>query len=126
MSFVWTDDIRILLLRGFDIIGAFYVGSENRKEDANKAIKASQKLRSCLYDDKASHSMVVAFINTESSEIQFFVSANSTVAEVESVLYEDNPENILWDKGCLMRCQLPLKLPIYAPLHEKFSNTSLF
>ncbi|XP_078158016.1 peptidase C78, ubiquitin fold modifier-specific peptidase 1/ 2 isoform X2 [Carex rostrata] len=114
-----ADDIRILLLRGFDIIGALFVGSQNRKEDANKAIEASHKLRSCLYGDKASHSMVAAFTDAESSEIQFFVSANSTVAEVESVLYEDNPENILWDKGCLMRCQLVLKLPLYAPLYEK-------
>jgi hypothetical protein len=111
-------------LRGFDIIGAFFVGSQNWKEDANRAIEASHKLRSFLYDDKASHSMVVAFSNTESSEIQFFVSANSTVAEVESVVYEDNPEIILWNKGCLTRCQLALKLPIYAPLHEKFGNVS--
>lgn len=109
-------------MRGFDIIGALFVGSQNRKEDAKKAIETSHKLRSCLYGDKASHSMVAAFTNAESSEIQFFVSANSTVAEVESVSYEDNPENILWDKGCLMRCQLALKLPHYAPLYEKLGK----
>ncbi|KAJ3701688.1 hypothetical protein LUZ61_005393 [Rhynchospora tenuis] len=114
-----ADDIRILLVRGFDIIGALFVGSQNWKEDTNKAIEASHKLRECLYDDKVSHSMVAALSNAESSEIQFCVSAKSTVSEVESVLYEDNPENILWDKGCLLRCQMALKLPLYSPLHEK-------
>lgn len=70
-------------------------------------------------------------MDAESGEVHFFASKSvkSTSLElVDSVVYVDRPEKYLWERGCLLRCELPIKLPIYYPVENssgKFLRNSL-
>jgi hypothetical protein len=44
--------------------------------------------------------------------------------EGQEVVWEDEPERLLLEKGCLLCCQLTLQLPLYLPLDDR-SGTSL-
>ncbi|XP_073013802.1 probable Ufm1-specific protease isoform X1 [Typha latifolia] len=113
-----ADDIRALLLKGFDIVGALYVGCE---EDAQKVIESSRRMRLSLFGEKGSYDMLAALANVKTGDICFFVSDSSKprIVEASNVVYEDNPENYLWERGCLVRCELAFKLPIYVPVNKK-------
>lgn len=56
----------------------------------------------------------------DSGEVRFFVcetgNVSSGIERVSSVIQEENPEKFVWENGCLLRCELPIKLPIYYPL----------
>lgn len=84
------------------------------------AIDAARRLRKLLFDENREMIGAVADINN-TGNIQFFVSVseNSTSLElVTSVIYEDHPEKYVWEKGCLLRCELPIKFPVYFPLNN--------
>ncbi|EEC69103.1 hypothetical protein OsI_38010 [Oryza sativa Indica Group] len=61
--------------------------------------------------------MVGGCVELGSGEIRFVVSEGDGVeaVEVTEVVWEDDPGRLLWEKGCLLRCELPLKLPLYVP-----------
>ncbi|RLN28043.1 putative Ufm1-specific protease [Panicum miliaceum] len=74
--------------------------------------------------------MVGGCMDTASGEIRFVASESGwtdAVGGVE-VVWEDDPGRLLWEKGCLLRCELPLKLPLYVPadeisgIEERFSS----
>ena len=37
---------------------------------------------------------------------------------LSSVVYEHNPEEYLWERGCLLRCEMTLKVPVYVPVDK--------
>ncbi|XP_073099403.1 probable Ufm1-specific protease [Elaeis guineensis] len=115
-----ADDIRILLLRGFDIIGALFIGHGSLKENAIRAVEASCRLRKSLHNGEVSFDMIGAAADLPIGDIHFLVSdsAKPINMEASTVIYEDNPDKYLWEKGCLLRCELAFKLPAYFPVNK--------
>ncbi|GJW04861.1 probable Ufm1-specific protease isoform X2 [Tanacetum coccineum] len=107
------DEIRALLPRGFEVIGALIVGKENSnvERSARDAIDALGRMRKALSQFE-SCSLVGGVLDPSSGEIRFFVS-DSVVKRVSSVVYEDEPEKYVWERGCVLYCDLPIKLPVY-------------
>ncbi|XP_038977190.1 probable Ufm1-specific protease [Phoenix dactylifera] len=123
-----ADDIRTLLLRGFDIIGALFIGHGTLEENAIKAVEAFCRLRKSLHNDEVSFDMIGAAADLTIGDICFFVSGSAKPINMEAstVIYEDNPDNYLWEKGCLLRCELAFKLPTYVPVNKTSGRFLLF
>lgn len=133
-----TEDLRALLLRGFHVIGALVVGSKSDLERvAGGAVDAARRMTNFLYGDEyggksGKRDLIGAIADAESGEIHFFVSkgGNPTALEcVTSIIYEDDPVNYVWDTGCLLYCELPIKLPFYFPANSpsgEFFIVSIF
>lgn len=124
---VLADEIRMLLLRGFNIIGALFVGDGNWETCAWKAVEASSKMRKFLFGD-GDCDLIGAVTDLITDDIHFFVSHSTNVESMEAVstvVFEDNPETYVWEKGCLLRCELELKLPVFVPL-DKTSGAFFF
>ncbi|KAI3686398.1 hypothetical protein L1987_80074 [Smallanthus sonchifolius] len=113
-----SDDIRALLPRGFEVIGALIVGSTNSNVEvsAKDAIDASSRLRKALSESE-NQSLVGAVVDPSSGVIRFFVS-NSVVESVDTVVYEEQPEKYVWERGCMLNCELPIKLPVSYSVEE--------
>lgn len=117
-----SDDLRTLLPKGFEVIGALIVGNEtNYEQVAGEAIAASIKLRKLLCDssDKAyveRLDLVGAAADLGTGNTHFFISRSGNLVRlklVNDVIYEDKPGSYMWERGCVIRCQLPVKLPVY-------------
>ncbi|KAL8215899.1 hypothetical protein R6Q57_022736 [Mikania cordata] len=108
-----SDDMRALLPRGFEVIGALIVGNTNLNVEgsAQYAVDASTRLRKALLQSEIK-SLIVAVEDPSSEGLRFFVS-NSVVESVDAVVYEELPEKYVWERGCMLNCELPIKLPIY-------------
>ncbi|WOL12793.1 putative Ufm1-specific protease [Canna indica] len=120
-----ADEIRMLLLRGFDIIGALFICDGNREKGAQKAIEVSRKMRNVLFGD-GDHDLIGAAADLITDNIHYFVSHSKNLErteEVSTVVYEDNPEKYVWEKACLLRCELEFKLPIFIP-QDKTSDVA--
>lgn len=55
------------------------------------------------------------------ADIKFFVSRlenSMSIETVDYVLYDDNPGKFVWERGCLIRCELAIKLPFYYPANN--------
>ncbi|TKW28366.1 hypothetical protein SEVIR_3G313800v4 [Setaria viridis] len=125
-----ADEIRGLLPRGFDIVGALLVDGEGSDADAARALELARALRERLLGVAVSHGMVGGSMDAASGEIRFVTSESGGTDAVEGleVVWEDEPGRLLWEKGCLLHCELPLKLPLYVPadeisgIEERFSS----
>ncbi|KAL5672060.1 hypothetical protein ACJX0J_016366, partial [Zea mays] len=108
-------EIRGLLPRGFDIIGVLLVGGEGSDADVTRALEQARALRELLFGVAASHGLVGGHMDAATGEIRFVVSESGWTNSVEGsvVTWEDEPGRLLWEKGCLLRCELLLKLPLY-------------
>ncbi|KAL7601803.1 hypothetical protein Lser_V15G21368 [Lactuca serriola] len=108
-----SDDMRALLPRGFEVIGSLIVSTSNPNVEgsARDAINASGKMRKAL-SQLENRSLVGAVVDPSSGDIRFFVS-NSVVEPVTSIVFEDHPEKYVWERGCILHCELPIKLPVY-------------
>ncbi|KAL8123386.1 putative Ufm1-specific protease [Apium graveolens] len=129
-----SDDLRTLLLKGFEVIGALIVGNNSDFEQvASEAIDASRKLRKLLYNnvDKESlekRNLVGAVTDSGNGDVRFFVSRSGSnrVEPITSVVYDDQPEKYVWERGCLLRCQLPINLPLYYPVNRPKDVKDMF
>ncbi|EMS58087.1 hypothetical protein TRIUR3_11266 [Triticum urartu] len=124
ISAVRADEIRGLLVRGFDIVGGLFVGSANFESDAGRALELAGELRERLFGERASHGMVGGCVDASTGDIRFLVSESggSEVVEGQEVLWGDEPGRSLLEKGCLLRCELQLQLPLYLPSDETMSG----
>ncbi|XVF08781.1 hypothetical protein REPUB_Repub07fG0032500 [Reevesia pubescens] len=118
-----ADEIRTLLLKGFDVIGALIVGKSDHEKTAAMAIEAARKLRKVLSGRANSEyeETIGAVADPNTGEIHFFVSeteSSTSLELVNSVLYDYNPEKFVWKSGCLLRCKLPIKLPLCFPVNK--------
>ncbi|XP_076903183.1 putative Ufm1-specific protease isoform X2 [Bidens hawaiensis] len=113
-----ADDIRALLSRGFEVIGALIVGtaSSSVEQAAKDAIDASSRLRKALSQSE-NQSLVGAVVDPSSGELSFFVS-NSVIESVTTVVYEEQPNKYVWERGCILTCELPIKLPVIYSVKE--------
>lgn len=119
-----SDEIGSLIPRGFKVVGALIVHDKNDlkvEKVAGDAISAVRSFRKAHYGSDSEDQVLIGAVldlNNGSSErdLQFFISraVNSyKLDKVSSVIYEDQPEKEVWEKGCIVRCELPLKLPLY-------------
>ncbi|XP_042499341.1 probable Ufm1-specific protease isoform X1 [Macadamia integrifolia] len=117
-----SDDLRTLLLRGFDVIGALLPGDSNWEENAGKAADAARKMRKFLSgNDRGIRDTIGAVAHPITSEIHFFVSKTEKSPNLEAVttvVYEEHPDKYVWERGCLLRCELAMNLPIYVPTNR--------
>ena len=109
------------MLKGFYIVGALVVGNSNVDERASQAIDAARKLNQILSHGENTEKklLIGAVADINSADIHFFVSQSendTSLDSVSSVVYENNPEKYIWERGCLLRCELPISMPLYIPL----------
>ena len=110
-------------MKGFDVIGALIVGKSDSEKKAARSIEAARKLRKVLSGRTYSENeeTIGAVANPDTGEIHFFVSeteGSTSLEFVNSVSYDDNPEKFVWESGCLLRCELPIKLPFCFPVNK--------
>ncbi|MCD9641224.1 hypothetical protein HAX54_027294 [Datura stramonium] len=115
-----SDDVRTLLPKGFEVIGALIVGEDCIFDKiAEEAISAACNLRRSLSSDAnlGNVELIGAAVDLNNAkDVRFFVSKDGKLDSLESVssiVYEDNPEKFVWERGCLLRCALQVKLPLY-------------
>lgn len=111
-----SEDLRTLLPKGFEIIGAVASGEES---NARAAVDVARSLRKLLYGEGTDRPVIGAVCGSDSSDLRFFVSESGNVTSLEavpSVLEEQDSEKCLWENGCLLHCELPIKLPLYYAL----------
>lgn len=122
-----ADDLRVLLLRGFDIIGALHVGNANSENDAAKAAEAAGKLRKVLFDDESNGDIIGATADLTTGDIMFYITNPGKPMKMEAVSdvkYENDSGKLIWELGCLLRCELLIKLPVYIPLEKRSGKSS--
>lgn len=120
-----SDDIRLILPKGFEVTGALIAKSySDAKSVASEAINAATRLRKLLHHESggdllSDQGLVGAAVSLNNEgDIHYFLSRSGspeTLVSVSSVIHEDQSEKFIWQRGCLLRCQLPIKLPVYYP-----------
>lgn len=118
----------MLLIKGFCVIGALAFQKDGSMDQvARKAANAAVELKKFLVSDgagadKAEKDWVIgAAGSTETGDIQFFATGDggrSHLQSVTSVVYDNDPDKYIWEKSCLLHCQLPIKLPFYYPMNN--------
>jgi hypothetical protein len=68
-----ADEIRGLLVRGFDIVGALLVGSADFDTDAGRALELARGLRERLSKEKGSYDMVGGCVDAATGDIRFLI-----------------------------------------------------
>ncbi|CAN6585478.1 unnamed protein product [Malus baccata var. baccata] len=127
-----SEELRTLLLKGFEVIGALIVAnSSDGKSASGEAIAAARRLRKLLSGEREKvdgQQVIGAVADFSGGDIQFFVSKSASLTSFEAVnvLYEDHPEKYVWERGCLLRCELPFKLPIYHPVNRPNDSEKMF
>ncbi|CAN6713734.1 unnamed protein product [Malus baccata var. baccata] len=128
-----SEELRTLLLKGFEVIGALVVAnSGDRMSAAGEAIAAARRLRKLLRSENGkkldSRQVIGGFADCSGGDIQFFVSKSESLTSFEAVnvLYDGHPEKYIWERGCLLRCELPFKLPIYYPVNKPKDSEKMF
>ncbi|KAL2515405.1 putative Ufm1-specific protease [Forsythia ovata] len=125
-----SDDLRSLLPKGFEVIGALITDDRNVlkiEKIVGSAISAVRNLRKSLYsNDNDNQVLIGAVIDLKNGvgerDVRFFTSRarnSGSVEKVSTIVYEDQPEKFVWDKGCIVRCELPIRLPLYYPLNTE-------
>ncbi|KAH1255035.1 putative Ufm1-specific protease [Glycine max] len=111
-----SEDLRTLIPKGFEVVGALASGDDTH---ARTAVDAARALMNLLYGDGTDRPVIGAVCGSDSGELRFVVSEseNATGLEsVSSVIEERDSEKFVWENGCLLHCELPIKLPLYYSL----------
>jgi len=120
------EDLRTLLPKGFELIGAVASGEES---NARAAVDAARSMRKLLYGEGTDRPVIGAVCGSDSGDLRFFVSESGSATSLEavpSVIEERDSEKCLWENGCLLHCELPIKLPLYYALKNPTGRFSLF
>jgi len=126
-----ADDIRALIIKGFHVIGALIIGKDgDLEQNAKKAINAAFKLRETLngVNNLGNVDLIGGVAGSSGGEVKFFASKSGdlkSVKAVNSVVYEEEPEKYVWERGCLLRCELPIKLSVYVPANKESGDNIL-
>lgn len=114
-----------MLPKGFRIIGALIIKNSDVEKNAREAVDSARKLQRHLSGEAEAELdvpvVIAAVADLETGDNKFFVSRSgnsNNIEAVEYVIYDDNPHKYVWDRGCLIRCELPLKLPFYYPVNN--------
>lgn len=114
------------MIKGFDVIGALVAGgssSDDGEKNAREAIGWARKLREFVIggggENLENRELIGAVAGLSGGDVKFFVERNGNVTAVDSVVYEENQETFVWERGCLFRCNLPIKMPVYFPVKNE-------
>ncbi|KAK4750701.1 hypothetical protein SAY87_004183 [Trapa incisa] len=130
-----SDDLRVILLKGFHVIGALVLRKDGDEvQIASQAVDAAHKIRKCLETDgfgktSGKHGLIGAVADILSGDISFFVSCDGNgrnLKRASSVVYDTDPEQYVWETACLLHCKLPIRLPLYVPLEKKSSTSEIY
>lgn len=112
-------------MKGFVVIGALIVANSDIEKNAEKAIDATRTLKKLLSSGgelgTEDEDALGAVADLGTGDVHFFSSKSvnsKSVERVTSVVYEDYCEKYVWERGCLLRCELPIRLPIYYPVNN--------
>ncbi|XP_028236983.1 probable Ufm1-specific protease isoform X3 [Glycine soja] len=111
-----SEDLRTLIPRGFEVVGALASGDDAH---ARAAVDAARTLRNLLYGEGTDRPVIGAVCGFDSGELRFFVSESENATGLESissVIEERDSKKFVWENGCLLHCELPIKLPLYYSL----------
>lgn len=113
-----ADDLRTLIPRGFEVCGALTIADSDSEKSGREGIDAVLKLRKNLYGEEnlPAQTLTGAVADSNNGEIRFFVlnsEDTSKLVSVASIVYEDQPEKFVWERGCLLLCELQIKFPVY-------------
>ena len=115
-----SKDLQALLLKGFDVIGAFVIEKSDSESKVRDAIDAARRLRMLLSnggEDLENKEMIDAYVDLNSkTNIRFFMSKSMSLTSIElvnSVVHEDKPEKFVWETGCLLHCKVLIRFPVY-------------
>ncbi|EPS74314.1 hypothetical protein M569_00439, partial [Genlisea aurea] len=121
-----SEEIRGLLPRGFEVIGALIAHDiDGLKEEkfvalAMSAARSLRKMIGFCYNEDTVIIGAVMDRNTANGGLDphFFVSRTSKkinhFVKVDDVVYVDQPEMEVWKSGCIVRCELPIMLPLFS------------
>ncbi|CAF2085210.1 unnamed protein product [Brassica napus] len=127
-----ADDLRKLLPKGFEVIGGLIVGDSDAEKSALEAVRATRRLRKSISEggELDDEKIVGASVDAGTGAIHFFISKTEKLAKLEpvaSVVYEeDKSGKYLWENGCLLHCELPIKLPFYFPASSPSESKKMF
>ncbi|CAF2110342.1 unnamed protein product [Brassica oleracea var. botrytis] len=127
-----ADDLRKLLPKGFEVIGGLIVGDSDAEKSALEAVRAARRLRKIISEggELDDEKIVGASVDAGTGAIHFFISKTEKLAKLEpvaSVVYEeDKSGKYLWENGCLLHCELPIKLPFYFPASSPSESKKMF
>ncbi|CAG7869789.1 unnamed protein product [Brassica rapa] len=126
-----ADDLRKLLPKGFEVIGGLIVGDSDAEKSALEAVRAARRLRSISEGGELDDEKIVgASVDAGTGAIHFFISKTEKLAKLEpvaSIVYEeDKSGKYLWENGCLLHCELPIKLPFYFPASSPSESKKMF
>lgn len=110
-------------MKGFEVVGALVIGDNNLEANACKAAEAARKFRKFLSSDyeQGNCDIIGASVDLTTGKTHFFVSASENPTKIEAydtVVYDENPEKYIWERGCLIKCELGIKLPVYVPVNK--------
>lgn len=99
------------------------MADSDEEKRGGEAVAAARRLRKlmCRGSERLDEQGVIgAVAESRGGGIRFYVSKSESCERFEcvDVVYDDDPERFVWERGCLIRCELPLKLPIYYPVNK--------
>lgn len=121
-----------MLPKGFEVIGGLIVGDSDAEKSALEAVRATRRLRKSISEggELDDEKIVGASVDAGTGAIHFFISKTEKLAKLEpvaSVVYEeDKSGKYLWENGCLLHCELPIKLPFYFPASSPSESKKMF
>nr|XP_004299176.2 PREDICTED: probable Ufm1-specific protease isoform X2 [Fragaria vesca subsp. vesca] len=118
-----SEELRTLLPKGFHVVGALVVADSDEEKRGGEAVAAARRLRKlmCRGSERLDEQGVIgAVAESRGGGIRFYVSKSESCERFEcvDVVYDDDPERFVWERGCLIWCELPLKLPSYYPVNK--------
>lgn len=112
------------------MIGALVVGdsSSNHEDNARKAVEAVVKIRKLLFrgDERGgSFDVIGAGADSSKGEIRYFVCLDENLKKMLEVDADESPEKFVWERGCLVRCEVDVNLPVYYALDKPSDSENM-
>ncbi|KAL9275434.1 putative Ufm1-specific protease [Drosera capensis] len=88
-------------------------------------------MRECLRSDGVGCMMGGAVVDGDEGKVRFFVSESRDASDVERVndvvyVEEEKAGREVWENGCLVWCEVPIRLSVYVPVDKKTDAEQLF
>lgn len=107
------------------MIGSVVYPSNDLEKNAREGIDAAMRLSIALSSDGGAKGVecmeMIGAVAGKDGVASFFVSKGKKLDLLEKitlVVYEKLPEDFLWQRGCLLRCELSVQVPFYYPLTD--------
>eukprot|EP00249_Psilotum_nudum_P018361 c26764_g1_i1 orf=595-2496(-) len=120
-----AEDLRIVLPKGLEVVGAILIREMDGSDIVNKAGDyAVEMIRILLPNIQECLRVIAAKFVRGTLGVQYFLYTQHGSPSIEvpdDVVYEVKPLEYLWKNMCLMHSKMLLKVPLYSP---SFKNSS--